>query len=336
MLPLIPIGIGMMIGVPIGWKVGRWLFGEEVEADISDIEEKYNSLRKILELSQSESFKNQKVYGYYLFGLIKSQQQLLLFCLNNINNSDYINYFKNTFVEWDKVIETIKNEVSVTYDRFLIYESLFKELFNIPYSETDILKIALEIKPYASLSETELKKLAAWIINPLFNGWYDVEFTNIKVMRCWFIKLGEIEKYPCKADVVKYFVPPLTKKINNHNEGACDIIIPWVLYNTVLKHETVAKEMQDKATGALDKAVSLMTGVDAGYAAKTKKAAEDLKNSSADFYLQMKKEFRDLQNSLSNTYQGTSDGFSSFTTALTYGGLALGGYLVYDLFTSNK
>ncbi len=347
---MIPLVIGAVaVGMPIGWKFARYFISEDFEADLTNIQEKWNSQVKLLELSLMEPFLDKKVYGYYLYGLIKSNQDLLIKLIAELNTDTYINYYKNTFVEWEVLIKQIKLETNNALDRYLVYESLFKKLFDIPYNEENFFVISEKIKPYWKLTQAEIDKLTLWIINPIFNGWYDFEMNDIQVLQCAFEetkeKLSWIEKfqgsgviqptYKCTPRIVKKFTPPLTTKINNRNEGPYDAVIPWVLFNTIISKKAESQELMNRWFGVYDAAISQLTGTNASYVAKGEKVAGDLKDSATDFYANMKKEFRDLKNSLSGAYTGAGEGIDAFTTALTYGGIALGGYFLYDLFISD-
>lgn len=348
MIPLI-IG-GVAVGLPVGWKFARWLISEDLESDLTNIQEKWDSQLKLLEFSLSTPFLDKKIYGYYIYGLIKSNQDLLIKLSVEIESNKYINYYKNTFAEWKAVVDLLKKELSSTLDRYLVYEALFKKIFDIPYDETNFFIISEKIKPYSKLSQFQIDQLSKWIIDPIFNGWFDFEMNDIQVIKCKFDdtneKLSWVEKfqsgggapsnYKCESLIIKKFTPPATKIIDNRREGPFDAVTPWVLYNAIIDKKVASQEVMNRWFGVYDAIISQMTGVNASYVSKGEKVVDDLADSSIDFYQQMKKEFRNLKNSMADTYEGATSGFDSFITAITYGGIALGGYFVYDLLTSES
>jgi hypothetical protein len=330
--------------------LGKLLFGIDVKLEYRNILEIYNSQLFLLDLSMSEGFFDKKIYAYYLFGLIISQQLLLMKLIKEINTDKNIQYYKNTFPEWEVLINDLKDDVNNTLIRYLCYESLLKKIFDIKYDERDFNVIREKLVTFEELSELQVSQLLTWIIRPLFDGFFDLEIKNIFVMKCedascWIEKNISVKckEASCENSLIKEFPIPLLMskdqqdpQYKNHKQSIQDSIRPWVIYNTVVNKDKSGADHLTGVIGTIDSIISQLTGINKGYTIKAGKKAGEIANTAGDWYAQMRKEFRDLKNSLSNAYQGTTEGFSSFTTALTYGGLALGGYLVYDLFTSNN
>jgi hypothetical protein len=308
------------------------IFGKKVELNFHNIKEKYQTQLKLFELATSDGFVDKKIYAYYIFALIISNQTLLIKISEELNNDYNIEYYKNTFPEWELAIKEINDDLNKTLIRFLCYETFFKQIFNIKYDEKNFDVIREKIIPWMDLSETQAIQFVTLIFNPLFNGFFDFDKKNILVIKC--------VEMVCETFMVKEFPFPLfdtspDREYKNHNSSFFDCVRPWVIYNSVIGKKVLGQELLDTWAGVIDTTIKQFTGLNKGYTIQAGKKAGEIANTAGDWYNQMKKEFRDLKNSLANAYQGTSDGFSSFTTALTYGGLALGGYLIYDLLTSN-
>jgi hypothetical protein len=312
------------------------MFGKKVPLDFYNIKEKYQTQLKLFELAVSDGFVDKKIYAYYIFALIIANQNLLLKISEEFNNDYNVEYYKNTFPEWELAIKEINDDLDNTLIRFLCYETFFKQIFNIKYDEKDFDAIREKIVPWMDLSETQTAQFVTLLFNPLFNGFFDFDKKNILVIKC-------IEMV-CETFMVEKFPFPLfdtspDREYKNHNSSFFDCVRPWVIYNSVINKRNLGQELLNSWSGVMDITIKQFTGINKGYTIKYGKGAgesyDKVKNTAGDFINQMKKEFQDLKDSLSNTYQGTKDSFDSFITAITYGGLALGGYLVYDLFTSN-
>ena len=313
-------------------QLSELMFGKKIKLDFYNIKEKYQTQLKLFELAVSDGFVDKKIYAYYIFALIISNQTLLMKISEQLNNDYNVEYYKNTFPEWELAIKEINDDLNKTLIRFLCYETFFKQIFNIKYDEKDFDVIREKIVPWMDLSETQAAQFTTLLFNPLFNGFFDFDKKNILVIKC-------IEMV-CETSMVEKFPFPLfdtspEKKKKNHNSSFFDCVRPWVIYNSVIGKKALGQELLNSWSGIMDIIIKQFTGLNKGYTIQAGKKAGEIANTAGDWYNQMKKEFRDLKNSLANAYQGTSDGFSSFITAITYGGLALGGYLVYDLFTSN-
>lgn len=319
------------VGYIAEWKLGRWLFAEEVEPNVSNLKDKYILQLKLLEYSLSDAFIDKKIYAYYLYSIIVSQQEILFNLQTQLKTNEYIEYIQSTLPEWETAILDISLDVENTLARYLSYESLFKKIFEIPYDERNFDKISEKIIPFDMLSEIQANKLITWIINPLFNGWFDFEMKDIPVIACQTIMNNN-----CKKLVIKEFPLPqfLADENNKHNNGPFDCIRPWVLLDLVISKKTLAKGFMDSWMGVIDSSIRKFTGINAGYTIKGGKAADELAGTAADFYDNMRKEFRSFRNSLSSAYSNTAAGLSGFTEAITIAGIGAAALVVYNLFQS--
>ena len=81
-IPVLIVGAGVVAGIGwgigIGYKLTRSVFGKSVEESISNISNTYKMQVKLLEYSLSDPFLNKKIYGYYLYSLIISQQEVVI------------------------------------------------------------------------------------------------------------------------------------------------------------------------------------------------------------------------------------------------------------------
>lgn len=334
-IPLLVAGaVGLGIGLPTGWKFGRWFFGEEVEPlpKSGEREAAYNLQITLLQYSLHDNFLDKKIYGYYLFSLIFAQQRILQKLKIQIESNGYIEYIKNTLPEWEQAINDIKIQLDATLVRYLCYESLMKRIYNISYEEKDIEKISEKIVPFDYLSELQITQLITWIINPLFNGWYDFETKDIPVISCPEIKIYD----SCKKFIVKVFPSPDTMKDpKDHNSGPLDVIMPLVIEQAIILKKSLGKELIDEWFGFIDVGIQQFTGIKAGYVIKGGKAVDELAGTAADFYDNMRKEFRSFRNSLSNAYSNTAAGLSGFAEAITIAGIGAAALVAYNLFQSN-
>lgn len=320
------------VGYIAEWKLGRWIFAEEVEPSVSNIKEKYLLQIKLFEYSLSDYFINKKIYGYYLYSLILSQQELLFKLKDQLQTSGYIEYIKNTLPEWETAISDISNDIENTIARYLSYESLFKRIYNIPYDERDYHKIAEKILPFDMLSEIQANQLLTWIVNPLFNGWFDFEMKDIPVISC-----KTMESKNCIKLVIKEFpLPEFLADDAIHNNGPFDSIRPWVIYDLIISKKSLAKEYMDSWMGAIDTGIQEFTGVPAGYVIKAGAKTKELAGTAEDFYDNMRKEFRSFKSSLSSAYTSTAAGFSGFAEAITIAGIGAAALLAYNIINSSS
>lgn len=346
--PLIVAGaalVGLGVGLPTGWKLGRWFFGEEVETipQSGDIEKAYNLQILLLNYSLSDPFLDKKIYAYYLFSLILSQQDVLIKLKNQIDSDSYIEYVTNTQEDWEETINFLKLEIDNALYRYLCYESLLKRIYGIPYDERDIDTIREKIVPFGTLdgeneylSNIQFSQLETWIINPLFNGWYDFEIQDVPVILCPQIGWNKSSDN-CKKLVVKSFPAPATlKDPNGHNSGVIDVISPIILKIRMLADKKLGKELMDGWLGFIDVGIQQFTGIKAGYMIKTGDDLEKLQGTAADFYNNMRKEFKSFRNSLSNAYSNTTAGLSGFADAMLITGVGVAALFAYNVLFSQS
>lgn len=331
--PLILGGLALLgVGLPVGWKLGRWIFGEEVEPLPlpGSIEKSYDLQVMLLDYSLGDNFIDKKIYAYYLMSLILGHQQTLLKLKTQVESNGYIEYIKNTKPEWEQTIVFIKEQVNSTLYRYLCYESLMKNIFDIPYDEKNFEIIGEKFKTFDYLTELQFNKLLTWIINPIFNGWYDFEAKDIQVVSCPELVTNASN---CTKFVVKSFPAPATiLDPNGHKSGAIDAIMPLSLENAIISEKKLGKELIDGWLGFVDVGIQQFTGIKAGYQIKTAEALNELAGTSADFYDNMRKEFRAFRTSLSSAYSNAGAGLSGFTEALTIAGIGLAAYFAYNTF----
>ena len=98
------------------------IFGKKVELKLTNIKEKYETQLSLFNLAISEGFADKKIYAYYIYALIITNQNLLIQLLKEIDTDYNIEYYKNTFVEWQALIDEIKLDAEKTLNRFLCYE----------------------------------------------------------------------------------------------------------------------------------------------------------------------------------------------------------------------
>ncbi|MFI0427106.1 MAG: hypothetical protein ACH34V_09140 [Flavobacterium sp.] len=335
------VGAGLA-GLFLGHKVDRELFGEIVEPSISDITNTYKMQLKLLEYSLSDGFLDKKIYAYYLYSLIMGNQELLIRLEKDMTSGSYIEYLKNTSKEWESIVTAIQADVADTLKRYLCYETFFKNIFGISYNEKDLDKIREKITPFDYLTENQLNDLILYIINPLFNGWFDFTAENINVLKCSKINILNSEKNVCSSMVIAKFplpqleTDPANKLWPNHNEAYFDSIKPWLLATVIINHKHLSKKWMDSWMGAVDKTVERFTGVKAGYVLKAGEKAEEIKNTAADWSNKMKKEFDALRKSLFDAYNNTTSGFESFLDALKIAAVAGGGLLLVNLLSGDR
>lgn len=338
----IPILIGAgIIGTGIGYKLGRYIFGEDVEPSISNISNTYRLQLKLLEYSLSDAFLDKKIYAYYLYSLIISQQELLIKLEKDITSNTYIKYYKGTSEEWEQIITEIAADVNDTLKRYLCYETFFKDIFGIDYSEKNLDIIREKILPFEYLSEKQANDLALYIINPLFKGWFDFTAENINVLKCSKINILNSEKNICSSIIISKFpIPELAKpdqkEYIDHNEAPFDSIRPWVLANLIISKKTLSKDYLDSFSGAIDTTLEQFTGVKGNYTIKTGNAAEKLAGSAADWYDQMKKEFDTLRKSLNEAYSSTTSNIGDFFETLKIGAVIGGALLAFKLISGEN
>lgn len=339
-IPVLIVGAGVVAGIGwgigIGYKLTRSVFGKSVEESISNISNTYKMQVKLLEYSLSDPFLNKKIYGYYLYSLIVSQQELLIKLEKQLKEDSYIEYYKNTTDEWEEIITEISADVNDTLKRYLCYETFFKNIFGIPYNEKDLDKIREKILPFDYLSEKQVNDLILYIINPLFNGWFDFTAQNINVLKCSKINILDSTKNVCVTLVIKEFpIPQLAepeqKEYPNHNESVFDSIRPWRLADLIISKKTLAKGFMDSFMGAVDTTIEQFTGIKKSYSIAGAKKAEELAGTAADWYDEMKNEFAKLRKSLSDAYNNTTSGFGDFVETLKIAAIAGGALLAFKL-----
>ena len=339
-IPVLIVGAGVVAGIGwgigIGYKLTRSVFGKSVEESISNISNTYKMQVKLLEYSLSDPFLNKKIYGYYLYSLIISQQELLIKLEKQLKDDSYIEYYKNTTDEWEEIITEISADVNDTLKRYLCYETFFKNIFGIPYNEKDLDKIREKILPFDYLSEKQVNDLILYIINPLFNGWFDFTAQNINVLKCSKINILGSAKNICVTLVIKEFpIPQLAepeqKEYPNHNESVFDSIRPWRLADLIISKKTLAKGFMDSFMGAVDTTIEQFTGIKKSYSIAGAKKAEELAGTAADWYDEMKNEFAKLRKSLSDAYNNTTSGFGDFVETLKIAAIAGGALLAFKL-----
>lgn len=316
------VGAGLA-GLLIGHKIDRAIFGEIVEPSVSDITNTYNMYLKLLEYSLSDGFLDKKIYAYYLYSLIMGNQEVLIRLEKDMTTGGYIEYLRNTSENWEEEVTAIQAEVVDTLKRYLCYETFFKNIFGIPYDEKNIDVIREKILPFDYLSEKQLNDLVLYIINPLFNGWFDFTAENINVLKC--------EKNVCSPMAIKEFPLPALENSPDHNRGYYDSLKPWLLATIIINHKQLSKKWMDSWMGAVDKTIERFTGVKAGYVLKAGEKAEKLANTAADWSNQMKQEFDALKKSLFGAYEGTRSGIESFFETLKIGAVVGGAILAFKL-----
>ncbi len=344
-IPVLIVGAGVAAGIGwgigLGYKLGRYAFGETVEASISNVNDTYRMQLKLLQYSLSDGFLDKKIYGYYLYSLILSQQELLIKLEKQLAGSEYIEYFKNTSELWEEQIADLTADVNDTLKRYLCYATFFKDIFGIKYDETNLDNIREKILPFDMLSEKQLNDLILYIINPLFNGWFDFTAENINVIKCSKFNILNSEKNVCISIVIKQFpIPqlaePSQKEYPNHNEATFDAIKPWRLADLIISKKSLAKGYMDSFMGAVDSTIEQFTGIKKSYSISGAKKAEDLANTAADWANNMKREFAELRRSLSDLYTNTTSGFGDFVETLKIAAIAGGALLAFKLFTGDR
>lgn len=344
-IPVLIAGAGVVAGIGwgigIGYKLTRSVFGKTVEESISNISNTYKMQVKLLEYSLSDNFLDKKIYGYYLYSLITSQQELLIKLEKQLKEDSYIEYYKNTTEEWEEIITEISADVNDTLKRYLCYETFFKNIFGIKYDEKNLDNIREKILPFDMLSEKQLNDLILYIINPLFNGWFDFTATDIPVIKCSKVDILNSTKNICVTLVIKEFpIPQLAepeqKEYPGHNEAVFDSIRPWRLADLIISKKSLAKGYVDSFMGAVDTTIEQFTGIKKSYSIQGAKKVEQLAGSAADWYDEMKKEFAELRKSLSDAYNNTTSGFGDFVETLKFVALAGIGIAIVSKFTDGN
>lgn len=344
-IPVLIVGAGVAAGIGwgigLGYKLGRYAFGETVESSVSNVSNTYRMQLKLLQYSLSDGFLDKKIYGYYLYSLILSQQELLIKLEKQLASSEYIEYFKNTSELWEEQIADLTADVNDTLKRYLCYATFFKDIFGIKYDETNLDNIREKILPFDMLSEKQLNDLILYIINPLFNGWFDFTAENINVVKCSKFNILNSEKNVCVSIVIKQFpIPQLAepdqKEYPDHNESVFDSIRPWRLADLLISKKSLAKGYMDSFMGAVDSTIEQFTGIKKSYSISGAKKAEDLANTAADWANNMKREFAELRRSLSDLYTNTTSGFGDFVETLKIAAIAGGALLAFKLFTGDR
>lgn len=320
----------------IGGAYAIYKIGGEIESSLDiknrypvNLTNTYKFLTQMFKFSISDTFKNKKVYGYYIYSLLSAQQNLLL-ALKKISEEDkFIEYYKNTIPDWESKVLDLRKDIDNTYIRYLCYETFFKNVYGIDFKEKNIDIIREKIIPFDKLSETQLNSLRLLVIDPLFNGFFDVDLKDILVLACYADKL-------CEIKIVSDFpLPPLAevekRKFPERRESIIDSIRPWLLYNSMVLTRELGRDLLNTWGGFIDSGISMFTGINQSYTIKAGKVGEDIKNTALDFMDDVKKGIKDLSSSLGRIPQNISSTSDALISTAKTIGIGVGALLVLKL-----
>lgn len=291
----------------------------------------YNRYLNMLNFSLSEPFESKRFYAYYLYAVILTNQTVLNNLIIYFETDENIEIYKNSLTEWEIEYKRILQDLKDCYIRYLAYESIFKSIFDIPYNTRDVTIIKSKIPTFDMLKEEQLNDLLTFIINPLFRGIYDFDIDTVNVLRCYTIPVTN--QTMCETFETDFPMPALNSE--NPLKGIPDAIRPWYLYNSVRLKKQVANEFLSGFTGAMDKAISDITGYKKSWTLKSSQNLKNMAESAANWGSEIKQGVDDIGTDVRREWgmfkTSMSEGFEDIQTVMMYGVGALGLYLAYKV-----
>lgn len=325
----------IILGVELAALGGVTYYLENVQEKIRlkpiDVKIIYKQLVSLFNYSLSDKFFNQKVYAYYIYGLILAQQAMLYNLIEVFDKDINLKKYKNTFPDWQERFETIKKDLLDTYARYVVYESLFKQIFGIPTNTRNVSVIKEKIPTFEYLTEKQLNEFITFLVNPLFKGIFTFEIENIEGVKCTDIPMTN--KFVCKTVNVSYPLPLMDEE--DPVKSIPDIIRPWYLYNCVALTKKLGADIFEGWGGLIDQALSDVTGIDKSFTLQGAKDAEDLKNTTFEYYDKVKKDLEDLQKQIKNQFLGfgtsSYESLNDIKLIMATGVGLLGVYVLYQI-----
>lgn len=166
----------------------------------------------------------------YLYTILTISQGTLTKVYNKLNSNEYIQNLKKTTILTEKEITDIKTNIVACNTRLRIYETILKQLFKIPYKETNLNIIGKYFPTFEYLTESQINDIKYKIVDPLFFGKFSNIYGNgpLLAIGCSIAENGD--RTNCKLYSVSNFPFP---SMDENNKSVPDCIRPFFIYNEV-------------------------------------------------------------------------------------------------------
>lgn len=223
------------------------------------------NIQYLLDVSQTPSFKDSRLFLYYIYSLILGGQAFLQKLKVESLTNYSVKYAKNLY-KTQKEYEELKLNINFTISRFQAYETIIKQIFNIQWMERNIKVISNQFPTYENITPEQFQKLNDFIIGPLFKGDFSKMPPNIEIPILDCVAFHAIEWVPatCRQSYLKKFPFPLFDKEKPPKHGNFDIIMPLVFYNSLLIEQKRGDEIIRTWYGMLDQSLQVATGLVTG------------------------------------------------------------------------
>lgn len=270
---------------------------------------------------------NTKLYCYFIYSMIKACQAQCLEFFKVLGSDKYLNYIKETIPNWTIQDEAfILDRATKTYVRFLIYESIFKSLFDIPLEEENLDKINARLPYSVNLTDQQITILREQITEPVFYGVFKPVFDKQKYI------VSNCSSGTCKIEST-YFPYPLDEEFKKPPVYTLsDGLRIAAIYNDIAHQKRIAYSLIYSWAGLFDRMLGKLTGVDKGYIIKlgenTEKLGKTVAGAASNAYKAISTITSGAAGYIYSGYQAAG-GFAEFAKpVLILGGLALGLSLV--------
>jgi len=188
------------------------------------------------------------------------------------------------------------------------------------------------------LSNEQAVMLTTWIINPLFNGWFDFEGKDIPVIKCYNIPY--VEKPICEFFTTNFTKPLDIQEViindRKHFQSRFDVIRPWVLYNQAILDRKVTQNLLNSFAGAFDQVTSTISGKNKLYTVQIGENVENAAKKLNEWGGKIESEFNSLKREWNQMFSNLPSSGEFLSEGLMAAGAIIGVYLAYQMFFNKK
>lgn len=173
---------------------------------------------------------NTNLFLVYLYTVLTISQGTLIKVYNKLNTNQYLQDLKKTTILTEKQINELKTDIVACNTRLRIYETILKQLFKIPYKETNLTNIGKYFPTFEYLTESQINTIKDKIVDPLFFGKFHNVYGNSPIVAVGCNVSENGDRTNCKLYSVSQFPFP---SLDPNNSSTPDCIKPFLIYNEV-------------------------------------------------------------------------------------------------------
>lgn len=250
-----------------------------------------------IENSKTEWQLNSKMFLYYLYAVIVGNQKYLLRLHQTIKTDKYLNYIRNTLIDWEKDVLALEKRTMECFIRFSIYEAELKKAFNIPLGETNLNEISKKFVPFEYITSAQIEIIEKKIVDPIFMGTYVNVFKSpILYLLCDLNENGD--RTNCKIKNINYF--PFPQLDINNKIGTPDCKEPLYIFNAMKLKQEIGLKQSILWLWDIDTIISYFTGINKGYKVAFGAWIDQKVDDAVQFKTDMSYALNELKNDVSS------------------------------------